>query len=118
MTYEELKKIDPPYFIKGHSTGGPTSIYLSFNKLSFDKNGSVYVNPEFEMEPRPVWPPSKYNKAAAENNPFYYYGGLSRPWPRSRDWHLIAVPTNVDKIKVFNDDKHFQKAIMLIFRGR
>jgi hypothetical protein len=114
MKFEELEKIDPPYFIKGYSPGSPSNMYLNFNELGIDEEGNVYVDPEFEMSPQLVLS-SKYDKAAVEKNPFHYFGGPRPPWPKSKDWHLLAVKKYVEDIKVFADDKHFQQLIMKIF---
>lgn len=117
LTIEELEKIKPPYFIKGYTPKSPDLMYLNYNELGIDEEGAVYVDPALQMNPL-VTLSSKFDKQAAENNPFYYFAKLREPWPKSQEWHKLADAKHVDKIKVFDENKHFQQAIMRVFGDR
>lgn len=117
MTIDQIEKVETPYFIKTHTPKSPSKIYLNFNEIGVDEEGALYVDPQLEMTGMLVISKS-YNKEAAKKNPFYYFSKPKKPWPELQEWHKVADAKNIDKVEVFNENKHFQQFIMRIFGDR
>lgn len=115
LTFEELEKIEPPFFIKSYQPQGLNKIYLNYDELGIDEEGKVYVEPALELSFNILIPSGKYQKEKAEANPFFYGGMPREPWPSSKQWHLLAAAKHIDKIKVFKGQKYFHLLIKHIF---